>query len=555
MLKKSTFLVKFFLIFTLLATPVYAKEAPKMPPAEVQKKISGIKETKSSWYIRKVSGTKAGKVQYGPYENKNQAIVMWIFYNVVSNKSSCIARNETYMTKTPEKFYTREWNVISTEISDYGIDAVLEKYFLDKDLTHQEEKTEISYEPVAVAPEKTEESVNAEPVETESITEETIADETFINESVISESIAEENNLTKESDNPVVQNELIENKINEISPAEKLINDILAEVEDSTGKNFPVYEDYDSEENTEEIATAEEIEIIEENKTEIAAESENITEDLTVTTDLTEEVEIAEEKPVEQQTKVPEIPFTFPEVKVSNTSKYDKEFLQDYAPKKSDPEPVDEEENTTYLIAEPNSADNSGCTLLMKAAETGNNWEINALLASGADVNLQDKDGWTALMYAVRYQENIAVIDALIKSGAQIKTVNKYGSSALMIAATYNNNPEILERLLRYYSASEREVLKSFVLLLSFNNSSEYTEIAKINIFLNKSIPLNSYIDGKTPLMYAAQFSTSTKVIKYLVDNGAITTVRSIEGKTALDYALANNGLERNSDFWTLNKK
>ena len=29
----------------------------------------------------------------------------------------------------------------------------------------------------------------------------------------------------------------------------------------------------------------------------------------------------------------------------------------------------------------------------------------------------------------------------------------------------------------------------------------------------------------------------------------------TIEGKTALDYALANNGLERNSDFWTLNKK
>lgn len=239
---------------------------------------------------------------------------------------------------------------------------------------------------------------------------------------------------------------------------------------------------------------------------------------------------------------------------VKAVSRYEKEFLNDYMvldePDISEPEEAEEE-----LIANPDETDSFGRTLLMKAAKAGNDWQIKTLLKSGANVNLKDKDGWTALMYAVRYQESMVCVDLLIDAGADVKKYNKYNSSALSLAACYNNNPEVLKKLLSYYSTSDKEVLKSLVLLLSENQTSEYIQLAKLDIYLNLSIPLNNFYEGKTPLMYAAEFGTSTKVIKSLLDSNAILNIRSTEGKTAYDYASANKNLKHDDNYWALNKK
>lgn len=233
--------------------------------------------------------------------------------------------------------------------------------------------------------------------------------------------------------------------------------------------------------------------------------------------------------------------------------KYDKEYLQDYVPKKQQELP--KESVSESFIENPNETDSFGRTLLMKAAQNGNNWELKSLLASGADINLKDNDGWTALMYAVRYQENIAIVETLINSGAKIKIKNNYGFSPLVLASTYNGNPEIIKKLLTFYSVSEKEVLQAFIMLLSDNSSSDFSKIAKIEEFLYKSIPLNTFYNGKTPLMYAAQYSSSTKILKRLLQEGAITSIRSTEGKTAFDYAQENNMLSHDDIYWSLNKK
>lgn len=217
--------------------------------------------------------------------------------------------------------------------------------------------------------------------------------------------------------------------------------------------------------------------------------------------------------------------------------------------------PDDYETAETPLIPNPNEKDSNGQTLLMKAAKAGNEWQIKLLIKSDADLNIKDKDGWTALMYAVRYQESVGVVNLLINGGADVKAKNNYDSSALLIAACYNNNPEILKKLLSYYSISEKDVLKAFTQLLSSTLITEYVQIAKINIFLEKSLQLNTFYEGKTPLMYAAQYGNSTKVIKLLLDNGCITTVRSTEGKTAFEYATKNTKLKHDDNYWALNLK
>ena len=263
-----------------------------------------------------------------------------------------------------------------------------------------------------------------------------------------------------------------------------------------------------------------------------------------------------EEEPEEIEEPVDETPFF--ELPLNNDSKtsysqYEKEYLQDYAPKKKLELP--KETISERKIENPDEADSFGRTLLMKAAQSGNNWEMKSLLASGANVNLKDNDGWTALMYAIRYQENISIVETLINAGAKIKVKNKYDLSPLIIAASYNGNPEITKKILSYYSVSEKEVLQAFVLMLSDNSSSDFAKLAKIEEFLYKSIPLNTFYNGKTPLMYAAQYSDSTKILNCLLEAGAITSIRSTEGKTAFDYAQENKLLAHDDYYWALNRK
>lgn len=300
-------------------------------------------------------------------------------------------------------------------------------------------------------------------------------------------------------------------------------------------------------ENVEESTT--EIKSVE--KTEIKTEElEIIKEELKV--EVIPEVVEKNEPPIEteQKTELPSI-----EIDTSiEVQRYQKEYLQDYVVNDEIiiDIPVIEQED---LIENPDEQDLNGVTKLMTAAKAGNDWEIKLLIDSKASMNIKDNDGWTALMYAARYQESISCIELLLNAGADVKLKNNYDSTALILAATYNNNPEILKKLLSYYSTSEKEITKAFVLLLSENHSSEYSQIAKINAFIGESIPLNSFYNGKTPLMYAAQYASSTKILKILLDNNAITTLRSTDGKTAFDYAKENINLKHDSIYWSLNKQ
>jgi len=239
----------------------------------------------------------------------------------------------------------------------------------------------------------------------------------------------------------------------------------------------------------------------------------------------------------------------------SGTAKrYKKEYLQDYETDEFSV-PKKEKKNSSSFIGDPNETDATSKSLLMKAAKSGNDWQIKNLINAGADVNYKDKDGWTALMYAVRYQENLNAITLLLQAGADIQVENNFRTTALTIATCYNTNPDILNELLKYYEPSNKDVLKSLTMLFVSSQPSEFIQIAKLNTFLNKGVPINTFYEGKTPLMYACQYGNSTNVIQLLLDNKAAVTIRSSEGKTAFDYASKNTNLQHDDTYWSLNRK
>ena len=238
--------------------------------------------------------------------------------------------------------------------------------------------------------------------------------------------------------------------------------------------------------------------------------------------------------------------------KQAEIQQYASAFLLDYAENEDKTEEQSPANKAEY-IENPNAADKNGVTLLMRAAKAGNDWDVNLLLKNGADVNLRDKDGWTALMYAVRYQNNLNILNMLIENAAYIRVRNKFNATPLLMAADYSQNPEIISVLLKNRSVSEDEVFRAFIFAITGNSTSDHIREAKIKLFLDMEIPLNRLWKGQTPLMYAAQYGKSTLVLKQLMDAGANPAIQDENGKTAFDYAKSNKNLAHDDIFWSLN--
>jgi hypothetical protein len=74
--------------------------------------------------------------------------------------------------------------------------------------------------------------------------------------------------------------------------------------------------------------------------------------------------------------------------------------------------------------------------------------EAEDLLKDGADAGTRNKNGWTALMMAARFNENPGVIDVLLKAGPDLNARQQNGWTALMYAARSNGNPSVVTALL-----------------------------------------------------------------------------------------------------------
>ncbi len=87
-----------------------------------------------------------------------------------------------------------------------------------------------------------------------------------------------------------------------------------------------------------------------------------------------------------------------------------------------------------------------GKTPLIEASIKGHAEIVKALLAWGANINIANKRGYTALMWATRINHpKIMVI--LLDHGAEVNHTDKEGNTALMIAINYSTT-EVLKTLL-----------------------------------------------------------------------------------------------------------
>ena len=229
-------------------------------------------------------------------------------------------------------------------------------------------------------------------------------------------------------------------------------------------------------------------------------------------------------------------------------------YLYDYAANTVLPVPIPAsliaaEEAERAFIADANKTDSNGRTKLMKAAKKGDIPLIENLLFSGAEIDAKDDDGWTALMYAARFQKDADVTRLLLFKGADRSLKNKYGLSALVLASGYSESADVISALLETCAADSDTAREALSYGISNCNKAEV-----LQAFVDKGVPLNVPFEGKTPLMVACETNKNTKIIEWLLKNGAEKQqIEAATGKTAFDYAKGNRKLPHNVIYWSLN--
>ena len=199
--------------------------------------------------------------------------------------------------------------------------------------------------------------------------------------------------------------------------------------------------------------------------------------------------------------------------------------------------------------ADPNLTNNSGSTALMLAATEIA--KVRLLKDHGANVNLASARGRTALLLAAMNDRSADIVRLLIAAGADVNVVDGMKTTVLH-AAAQGNDTETVRLLVEAGLDVNARDFQSFTPLLY---ASDNRNLAAVRLLLAKGADVNAVSsDGSfqkvkagtiaqgnfTPLMNAAPFG-STELVTTLLDAGAKVNVQDIRGMTPLMLAVATD--------------
>jgi ankyrin repeat protein len=127
---------------------------------------------------------------------------------------------------------------------------------------------------------------------------------------------------------------------------------------------------------------------------------------------------------------------------------------------------------------------------------------IQFLVIGGVDVNVQDADGWTAMMHRIQI-DDINTVIYLLNHGAKPDIANSDGNTALQLAARYSGSDDL----------------------------------QLLNALLAHGAIVNNQDKGGETALDCAALYRHIKWVKGLLAHGANPMLRDRDGNIALDYA------------------
>jgi len=163
---------------------------------------------------------------------------------------------------------------------------------------------------------------------------------------------------------------------------------------------------------------------------------------------------------------------------------------------------------------------------------------ITELMQLGADLNIQDNDGDTALIIACDYYHpeiTNSIISQLLQKKADVNIKNKYGKTALF----YGYDTEIKQQLLT--AGADINTVDNKGQTVLYND--HYLHATLEFLLQSGANPNHQDNDGNTPLIHYCKNMTLTdskelriNVINRLISAGADVNKKNYEGNTALVY-------------------
>ena len=185
------------------------------------------------------------------------------------------------------------------------------------------------------------------------------------------------------------------------------------------------------------------------------------------------------------------------------------------------------------IVARPTVLPKGGWTPLMYAARQNAIAAAKALADAGADLNLTDPDGTSALVLAI-INAHYDLAGVLIDKGADTNVADVSGMPALYAAADMHTLDETVGRPNpKPHSALDSPDIIKALLADGANPNARLKAPILDRVHNDGDANLG---EGSTPLMRAAK-DADIEVMRLLLDHGADLTLANAKGTTALMYA------------------
>jgi ankyrin repeat protein len=177
---------------------------------------------------------------------------------------------------------------------------------------------------------------------------------------------------------------------------------------------------------------------------------------------------------------------------------------------------------------------------IIEATRNENLLLIRRLLkTTGINVNAQDKDGKTALMWAV-IKERLDIVDELLTKGAKsgINLQDKSGHSALILSCL-DGNINIIKLLLKNGAdVNAQDNHKNTALIMAISSDKKDIKIIKLILTYTKPEFIDIRVVGKnTALILAVLNTRNLDIVNTILDYGANVNLQNNVGYSALESA------------------